>query len=198
MLYIILRRRNKVINIALLLAILIGTFFPEKIPVIGSYYREYERIRLALMAENMIKVTGKFYDWEAAKLMIEPLGTGISLVYLVVKNFVYMLLKPLPWECRNVFQIIQSVENILIVVMIIMFNSKKIMSHQIQQRILFLNIMLFVSMAIYGLVVFNFGSAARYKFTFVVIYFIFFFILQHYDKVFYHRHLHRLHISNFP
>jgi hypothetical protein len=192
MVYIILRHRNKAINIAFLLAILFGIFFPEKIPIIGPYYSKFERIRLALMAENMIKVTGKFYDWEAAMSMIEPLGSGISLVYLVVKNFVYMLFKPLPWECRNVFQIVQSVENIVIVIMIIMFNSKKIISQQVQQKILFLNIMLFVSMAINGLVVFNFGTAARYKFTFIMIYIVFYLLLLSYDKLTKNKYLYSL------
>tara|TARA_B100002003_G_C13917557_1_gene446266 strand:- start:151 stop:756 length:606 start_codon:yes stop_codon:yes gene_type:complete len=192
MVYIILRHRNKAINIAFLLAILFGIFFPEKIPIIGPYYSKFERIRLALMAENMIKVTGKFYDWEAAMSMIEPLGSGISLVYLVVKNFVYMLFKPLPWECRNVFQIVQSVENIVIVIMIIMFNSKKIISQQVQQKILFLNIMLFVSMSIYGLVVFNFGTAARYKFTFIMIYIVFYLLLLSYDKLTKNKYLYSL------
>ena len=192
MFYIILKRRNKVINIAFVLAILMGMFYPEKVPIIGPYYSKIETIRLALLAENMIKVTGKFYDWEAAKSMIEPLGSGISLVYLVAKNFLYMLLKPFPWECRNVFQIVQSVENIGIVILIIMFNSKKIMSHRVKQKILFLNLMLFVSISVYGLVVFNFGTAVRYKFPFIMIYILFYLLLLSYDKLIKNKNLYSL------
>ena len=192
MFYIILKRRNKVINIAFVLAILMGMFYPEKVPIIGPYYSKFETIRLALLAENMIKVTGKFYDWEAAKSMIEPLGSGISLVYLVAKNFLYMLFKPFPWECRNVFQIVQSVENIGIVILIIMFNSKKIMSHRVKQKILFLNLMLFVSISVYGLVVFNFGTAVRYKFPFIMIYILFYLLLLSYDKLIKNKNLYSL------
>jgi hypothetical protein len=192
MFYIILKRRNKVINIAFVLAILMGMFYPEKVPIIGPYYSKIETIRLALLAENMIKVTGKFYDWEAAKSMIEPLGSGISLVYLVAKNFLYMLFKPFPWECRNVFQIVQSVENIGIVILIIMFNSKKIMSHRVKQKILFLNLMLFVSISVYGLVVFNFGTAVRYKFPFIMIYILFYLLLLSYDKLIKNKNLYSL------
>jgi hypothetical protein len=181
-----------VINIAFVLAILMGMFYPEKVPIIGPYYSKIETIRLALLAENMIKVTGKFYDWEAAKSMIEPLGSGISLVYLVAKNFLYMLFKPFPWECRNVFQIVQSVENIGIVILIIMFNSKKIMSHRVKQKILFLNLMLFVSISVYGLVVFNFGTAVRYKFPFIMIYILFYLLLLSYDKLIKNKNLYSL------
>jgi len=185
LLYTILKRRSIKINIVFFLAILIGIFIPEKIPVIGSYYNEIERYRLALLAENMVKVTGKFYDWQAARAMYEPLGTGISLVFLVAKNFIYMLFKPLPWECRNPFQVMQTVENIIVVIMIIILNRKRLMNQVVRQKVLFLNIMLFISMAINGLVVFNFGTAARYKFTFIVIYFLFYYSLLHYDKLLY-------------
>ena len=40
-----------------------------------------------------------------------------------------------------------------------------------------------ISMTINGLVVFNFGSAVRYKFTFIVIYFVYFFYLLNIDKL---------------
>ena len=94
-----------------------------------------------------------------------------------------MLLKPLIWEVVNPFQLIQSLENIVIFGMIIWINFKKIVNHQIKQKILFLNCLLFVSTAINGLVVFNFGSAVRYKFPFIVIYFIYFFYLLKIDKL---------------
>ena len=196
MLYTILERRSIKINIALFLAILIVIFFPERIPVIGSYYSEIERLRFALTAENMIKITGKFYDWEAAQAIYEPLGTGFSLVYLMAKNFIYMLFKPLPWECRNPFQIIQSVENITVFILIIIVNREKIICEVVRQKILFLNILLFISMSINGLVVINFGAAVRYKFTFIVIYFVFYYLLLHYDKLLYSKYLKNIRLSS--
>jgi len=184
------------INIGLFLAIIIGILIPEKIPIIGSYYNKIEMYRLALLAENMIKVTGKFYDWDVARSMFEPLGTGVSLIYLVAKNFLYMLFKPLPWECQNSFQIIQSVENIAVFIIIIMLNSKKIISHEVRNKVLFLNIMLFVSMAINGLVVFNFGTAVRYKFTFVVIYIAFYLLLLRYDSLSFNKNFQNSRLSS--
>jgi len=182
-LYTLLKRHNKIINTTLALIILFGIFLPEKIPIIGGFYNRIDELRLALLAENMVKVTGKFYDWEAARALYEPLGSGISLVFLVIKNFFYMLLKPLPWEIKNPFHVVQSIENIVIFIMLIILNTKKITFHRIRNKILFLNIFLFVSISIYGLVVFNFGTAARYKFTFIVIYFVFFFIFLQFDKI---------------
>ena len=94
-----------------------------------------------------------------------------------------MFLKPLIWEVDNPFQLIQSLENIVIFGMIIWINRQKIFNEKIQQKILFLNCLLFVSMAINGLVVFNFGSAVRYKFTFTVVYFVFFLYLLKSDRL---------------
>ena len=196
LLYKILKRRSMKINIGLFLAIIIGILIPEKIPIIGSLYNKIEMYRLALLAENMIKVTGKFYDWDFARSMFEPLGTGVSLIYLVAKNFLYMLFKPLPWECQNSFQIIQSVENIAVFIIIIMLNSKKIISHEVRNKVLFLNIMLFVSMAINGLVVFNFGTAVRYKFTFVVIYIAFYLLLLRYDSLSFNKNFQNSRLSS--
>ena len=112
----------------------------------------------------------------------EPLGTGMLLLYQVVKYFLYMLLKPLIWEVGNPFQLIQSLENIVIFVMIIIVNRYKVNNEKIRQKILFLNCLLFVSMTINGLVVFNFGSAVRYKFPFIVVYFVYFFFLLSVDE----------------
>ena len=94
-----------------------------------------------------------------------------------------MLLKPLLWEVDNPFQFIQSLENLVIFAMIIWINRKKVFNEKIKQKILFLNCLLFISMTINGLVVFNFGSAVRYKFTFIVIYFVYFFYLLNIDKL---------------
>ena len=94
-----------------------------------------------------------------------------------------MFLKPLIWEVDNPFQLIQSLENMVIFAMIIWINRKKIVYEKIKKKILFLNCILLVSMTINGLVVFNFGSAVRYKFPFIVIYFVYFFYLLRSDQL---------------
>lgn len=165
------------------LFIIVGVFIPEKIPVVSHLYERLETWRLALFYDQYL------YDWKYIKEMkidalYEPLGTGLILLYQIVKYFLYMLLKPLIWEVDNPFQLIQSLENMIIFVMIIWINRQKVVNEKIMQKILFLNCLLFVSMTINGLVVFNFGSAVRYKFPFIVIYFVYFFYLLKSDELF--------------
>ena len=165
----------------LILFTLAGAFFPEKIPVVSQIYERLESWRLALFYDQYM------YDWDYISKMnvdafYEPLGTGILLLFQVVKYFLYMLLKPLIWEVGNPFQLIQSLENIVIFVMILMVNRYKVYNGKIREKILFLNCLLFVSMTINGLVVFNFGSAVRYKFPFIVVYFVYFFFLLSVDE----------------
>lgn len=87
----------------------------------------------------------------------------------------YMLLKPLIWESRNILQLIQSFENIII--FIIIYKIVKKLKGVTDNFKYFLFLYFFIAMAIYGIVVFNFGTAARYKYTFIVIFVIFSFKL---------------------
>jgi hypothetical protein len=161
--------------------VIIAAFIPEKIPLVGQLYEKIEWWRFALFAdqygynEDLIAQMQQYY---------EPLGTGLFLIYQIAKYFLYMLLKPLIWEVGNPLQLIQSLENMVIFAMIIWINRQKVVNEKISQKILFLNCLLFVSMAINGLVVFNFGSAVRYKFPFIVIYFVYFFYLLKCDELF--------------
>ena len=156
-----------------ILIVIIGSFVPEKVPIVGQVYERLEVWRLALYHDHYE------YRWdmiEKFNLMdqYEPLGTGFFLLYQIAKYFFYMLLKPFPWECTNPFQLIQSIENIVILGMIIWMNKQIIINEKIKLKILFLNCLLFVSMTINGIVVYNFGTAVRYKFPFIVVYCVFY------------------------
>lgn len=94
-----------------------------------------------------------------------------------------MLLKPFPWEVTNLVQLIQSVENIFIIALIVWVAKKKIFMPIIKGKLLFLNILLVLSMTIYGLVTFNFGTAARFRFPFVVVYLVFYLYLLRSDRI---------------
>jgi hypothetical protein len=78
----------------------------------------------------------------------------------------YLLMKPFLWEASNILQLIQSVENIFLFVFLALFfwKASKLDAVMTLKWILFL----FVALTIYGLVVFNFGTAVRYKFPFIV------------------------------
>lgn len=97
-----------------------------------------------------------------------------SYIQLAIEGLIgslYILLKPLAWESRNILQLVQSFENIII--FIIIFNLMNKLKYVTNKFKYFLYNYLFVSMAIYGIVVFNFGTAARYKYTFILIFVIF-------------------------
>ena len=98
-----------------------------------------------------------------------------------------MLLRPFPWEVTSIIQMIQSIENILIIFLIVWVTKKKILSPIIKSKAKFLNILLILSMTIYGLVTFNFGTAARFRFPFIVVYLVFYFYLLRSDKIISHQ-----------
>lgn len=86
-------------------------------------------------------------------------------------GFFYMILKPLPWEAGSMVQLVQSAENIVVFYIIY-----KLFKHQKKVQDKFVNFLIVyfvIAMAIYGIVVFNFGTAARYKFTFETIFIVF-------------------------
>ena len=78
------------------------------------------------------------------------------------------MMKPFPWEAENTFQLIQSLENIFLLVFLYIFTKQTFNESKfITIRWLFYSIFV---MTIYGLVVYNFGTAVRYKFIFVILY----------------------------
>ena len=98
--------------------------------------------------------------------------SGISdfIITGLISGF-YFLVKPLPWEARNILQLIQSLENIF-VLWFATWVTIKCLKHD-KKRALFWILFLLASSLIYGLVVFNYGTAARYRFPFFVIYILF-------------------------
>jgi hypothetical protein len=95
------------------------------------------------------------------------------------------ILEPLPWKAQNILQLFQSVENIGILAILCIFLRRKITGPFNKDK--FLMVFYFiVSMAVYGLIIINTGTAARYRFPFVVTFFIFYSFAERkpeYDKV---------------
>ena len=150
----------------------------------GEYFtlEKLEFYRYNLFAEEY------GYDWGyVATLDYQPIKDWFSLLLLSVKSFVYMLFKPFPWESHNILQLVQSIENLIIFGLIVFLNSKKLYGQPVREKVFFLNIFLVISMTIYGLVVFNVGSAARYRFSFLSIYFVFFLYFLCVDRLFFTR-----------
>lgn len=83
----------------------------------------------------------------------------------------YFFAKPWPWEATSAMQMIQSFENLIVVAFL--FFVTKIAWRNSPRRLVFWGFFMLLSMSVYGLVVANFGTAARYRYPFVVIYVVF-------------------------
>jgi hypothetical protein len=79
----------------------------------------------------------------------------------------YFLMKPFPWEADSLLQLIQSLENFVLALALLFFFFKagKIDCLLAIKWALYL----FMALSVYGLVVFNYGTAVRYKFPFILI-----------------------------
>ena len=128
-------------------------------------------------------LTGTFFltiieilDYSRFNMFIEDGGYSGSYVHMkTIEDFIiialqsapYFLMKPLPWEADSLLQFVQSFENIFIFIFLgYMFFRTSRFDNQIALKWF---VYLIVALSIYGLVVFNFGTAVRYKFPFIVI-----------------------------
>lgn len=93
--------------------------------------------------------------------------TIFDLVFGSLQSAINFHLKPLPWQAENAFQIVQSIENILLIVILFI-----VYVYAFRQNfMIFIKYFIFLvfSFSVYESVVFNYGTAARYKFPFITI-----------------------------
>lgn len=84
---------------------------------------------------------------------------------------IYFLAKPFVWEASGLLPLIQSLENTIILGILFLITRQAL--RKAPDRLAFWLLFLGFSMSIYGLVVFNYGTAVRYRYPFVVIYVLF-------------------------
>jgi len=97
----------------------------------------------------------------------EHIRTIEDFVIIAIKSAPYFLMKPLPWEADSFLTFLQSFENIFV---FIFLGYMLVQTSKFDRQIAFKwFIYLFAALSIYGLVVYNFGTAVRYKFPFIVI-----------------------------
>ncbi len=103
---------------------------------------------------------GLYSDYVSVKTLEE-------FAYLTIQSAPYFLMKPFPWEADNFFQLLQSIENFFLLGFLVFMFLKV---SRVDKRIAFKWLAyIVIAFGIYGLVVFNFGTAVRYKFPFVLI-----------------------------
>jgi len=88
-----------------------------------------------------------------------------------VVSGVYFLAKPFPWEASNALQLVQSAENLVVLLLLILL--VRVAWRQVPRKLMFWLLFMALALSVYGLVVANYGTAARYRYPFVVIFVLF-------------------------
>ena len=84
---------------------------------------------------------------------------------------VYFLMKPFPWEATGLLQLIQSAENLVVFGLLVLI--VRAAWRRVPKKLIFWLLFMFFGLSIYGLVVFNYGTAARYRYPFIAIFVLF-------------------------
>ncbi len=173
--------RGKKLALAILPLIIFITIGQLKISrfTLGEYFtiEKIEFYRYAFFAEQYN------YNFKlVSQLEYNPIDGIWSLILLGIKSFFTLLLKPFPWQATNPLRIVQSIENLFIFGIVIYFLFRKCSIESLNYRYNFMKVMLIISMGLNGLVVFNYGSAVRAKFTFIVIYLVLSILLLQTDR----------------
>ncbi len=83
----------------------------------------------------------------------------------------YFLSKPFIWEARGLLPFIQSFENLFVLSILFLITRNAWIKSP--DKLAFWLLFMILSMSVYGLVVFNYGTAVRYRYPFVMIYVLF-------------------------
>lgn len=133
-------------------------------------------ISLALLSPLVLPVINKFrvsmfVEDGGDKDMISLINTPADFVFEGVTSGFYFLMKPFIWEAGNLLQLVQSIENIFVVLFLaILIKVAWILD---KSKLIYWVLFIVFALSIYGLVVFNYGTATRYRFPFIVMFVVF-------------------------
>ncbi|WP_303290704.1 hypothetical protein [Marinobacter sp. SS5-14b] len=102
---------------------------------------------------------------------VEFLETPAEFVLEGLVSGFYFLAKPLPWEATNILQLIQAGENL--VILMVLFLLVRVSWKKAPEKLIFWLLFMALALTVYGLVVFNYGTAARYRYPFIAIFVLF-------------------------
>ena len=122
--------------------------------------------------DELNKYRNNFYLEDGGVGEVEKLTPTIMLPVQLISAAVGVMLMPLPWQAGGAFQLVQSMEN-LIVAGIVVKHWRRQPKPGMENMFLNLKLFFFSAMMIYGAVIFNFGTAARYRFSFILWFIIF-------------------------
>ncbi len=162
-------------NFLLIIVFFVAHLYFSRDSFVYRYRYMFLIIVIASIAPFLMTII-EILDFSRLNMFIDDGGRRSAYVHMrTIEDFIiiamqsapYFLMKPLPWEADSFLTFLQSFENILILIFLIfMFIRTSKLDKQIAFKWL---VYLFAALAIYGLVVFNFGTAVRYKFPFIII-----------------------------
>ena len=109
------------------------------------------------------------------------LNSWADIIRYGLTGVVFTFLYPLPWDINGPLQLYQWFENIIIIAIITVIIKKLIKLHNKFKYLLFSYLIIYSS--VYGLIVSNYGTLARYKFSFILVFIIFSIKLIHDEKI---------------
>ena len=162
-------------NFFLIIVFFIAHLYFSRDSIVYRYRHIFLLIVIAAIAPFLMTII-EILDYSRLNMFIEdggyrgsyvPMRTIEDFIIIALQSAPYFLMKPLPWEADSFLQLAQSFENIFIFTFLgYMFLITSRFDKQIALKWF---VYLIAALSIYGLVVFNFGTAVRYKFPFIVI-----------------------------
>ena len=116
----------------------------------------------------------KNYNREALNFSKEILKFDLSSIYFLVSNIFMFWFKPIIYDVTNITQMIQSLENILVLIVIFYYLNK--LSRENINKTYFLIFSSILVSTPYAIIVSNIGTLARYRFSIVFVFIVIFFI----------------------
>lgn len=162
-------------NFLLVIVFFVVHLYFSRDSFIHRYRYMFLIITIATLAPFLMTII-ELLDINRLNMFIDDGGRHNSYVHMrTIEDFIiiamqsapYFLMKPLPWEADSFLTFLQSFENILILIFLsfIFIRTSKLDKGIALKWMIYL----FAALGIYGLVVYNFGTAVRYKFPFIVI-----------------------------
>jgi hypothetical protein len=154
-------RRNRAgVNIALIAFAVIGCVVLSRL--------------ISLQTLNDLRLAF-FYENNTDRSSLSDITSLSDLLVSAVRGAVTFLMAPLPWEANGGLPALQSLENLLIIILIFRefhsLRARGVRFCSFESATLFC--MLLGACLLYGLVLFNAGTAARYRYPFIAAFFVF-------------------------
>lgn len=102
--------------------------------------------------------------------LVKPISSITDFIFGLFSGTSKFLLMPTPFDAQGGMQLIQAVENLIVFFLMVSLFSRLVKNNSVRPFVLYWLFFMICCCGIYGLVVFNFGTAARYRFPFVLIF----------------------------